>query len=275
MEAAQIGTIEAGGVEQREAGIDLIIEAEILIDNEELKRVGALPDVATAMGQVVEPAQKQYKTSDWRAKRPVMRDLQWQQKPVIDHIVNTYKDGISQAVRGKLSAMPSDWVDQLMAGAQYIKDPKALQLSPTEDKKWRSIYSTLMLPMGSGEDRKGFMGKFAAEFEAATADNKIQSNGGQHVFQSTLTGFNAAMKELDPFAGAKLSDTKRHGWDVADEPGYDKEIKSAITDQFSDVISMMLGTDARVTRIHDDGKFEFRAQAPTEPEQPVAPEAGI
>lgn len=268
-----MGTIEGGGVEQREAGIDLIIEAEILIDMDELKRVGALPDVATAMQQVVEPAQKQYKTGDWRAKRPVMRDLQWQQKPAIDYIVNTYKEDIAQAIRSKLSAMPSDWVDQLMAGAQYIKDPKALQLSPTEDKKWRSIYSTFMLPMGSAEDRKGFMGKFASELEAAATGNKIQSNGDQHVFQSTLIGFNTAMKELDPYAGAKLSDTKKYGWDVADEPGYDKEIKSAVIDQFSDVVSMMLNTNARVTRVHDDGKIEFRARL-AEPE-PMAPEAEV
>lgn len=277
MEAVQMGNIEAGGIEEREASVDLIIEAEILIDGEELKRVGALPDVAAAMKQVVEPVQKQYKATDWRAKRPVMRDLQWQQKPAIDYIVNTYKEDIAQAIRGKLSKMPSDWVDQLMAGAQYIKDPKALQLSPTEDKKWRSVYSTFKLPLGSAEDRKGFLGKFASEVEAAMAANKIVQNGDQHVFQSTLSGLESTMKELDPYAGAPLSHTKIHGWDVADEPGYDKEIKSAFVDQLSDVIGMMLSAEARITKIHDDGKFEFRAQRFNDdlPEEPMAPETGI
>lgn len=277
MEAVQMGTIEAGGIQEREASIDLIIEAEILIDNEELKRVGALPDVATAMKQVVEPVQKQYKATDWRAKRPVMRDLQWQQKPAIDYIVNAYKEDIAQAIRGKLGKMPSDWVEQLMAGAQYIKDPKALQLSPTEDKKWRSIYSTYMLPLGSAEDRKGFLGKFATEFEAAASANKIAQNGDQYVFQSTLTGFESTMKELDPYAGAQLSHTKIHGWDVADEPGYDKEVKSAFIDQFSDAISIMFNAEARVTRVHDDGKIEFRAQKLSDdlPEEPLTPEAEI
>jgi hypothetical protein len=278
IEAVQMGTIEAGGIEQREASIDLVIEAEILIDNDELKRVGALPDVAVAMKQVVEPAQKQYKTSDWRAKRPVMRDLQWQQKPAIDYIINAYKEDIAQAIRSKLGKMPSDWVEQLMAGAQYIKDPKALQLSPTNDKKWRSVYSTFMLPFGSAEDHKGFLGKFATEFEASMSDNKLAQNGDRYVFQSTLTGFESTMKELDPYAGTSVSHTKIHGWDVADEPGYDKEVKSAIVDQLSDVVSMVMNADARIIKVYDDGKIEFRAQMLDDDEelpQEQPPEAEI
>jgi hypothetical protein len=40
---------------------------------------------------------------------------------------------------------------------------------------------------------------------------------------------------------------------------------------------MMFNADARVTRVHDDGKVEFRAQKLSDdlPEEPLTPEAEI
>ena len=261
--------IQMGEVEIREALINLIIDAEVMVDADELKRIAAIPEVAQALQQVVEPQMKQYKAADWRAKRPVMRDLQWQQKPVIDYIINTLKADILQAIKGKLAGIPNDWTDALLADAKYGKDPKALQLSQSEDKKWRSIYVTITADLGSAEDRKGFIGKLAAEFENAVTNNQIQHSGDTLVFQSSLTGFETAMKSLDPYSGAKLSDTKVHGWDVADEKGYDKEIKNAFVDHISEMMGSVLGTQARVTNIGDDGKITASASMPTdELEQP-------
>lgn len=269
--------IQMGEVDIREALINLIIDAEVMIDGEELKRIQAIPEVAQSLQQVIEPEQKKYQAADWRSKRPVMRDMQWQQKPVIDYVINTFKDQIITAVKQKLSGIPTEWIDALLADAKYGKDPKALQLSPSDDKKWRSIYIVITSDIGTAEERKGFIGKLAGEFENAVANNKLQRSGDSFVFQSSLTGFDSAMKTLDPHSGTKLSNTKIHGWDVADEHGYDKEVKNAFVDHISDMMSSLLGTEARVTAIHDDGKIVASSRMPTEepdqpmPEQPTPP----
>lgn len=254
--------VKLGEIEIKDAFSRLIVEAEILVDADELKKVAAIPEVATALQQVVAPQTKQYKPTDWRAKQVVMRDLQWQQRPVIEHIVNSYKEDIIQAFKAKLK-IPSDWANLLFHNMKYIIDPKALQLSPTTDKKWRSIYVLMTSDLGSADDHSGFLGKFATEFDNAVNNNQIAKNGDELVFKSSLTGLDSTFKILDPYAGAKLSTTKVHGWDVADEPGYDAEIKSAFTDHFSRIMESVY-PNARITKIDDNGQFHFTAQEPVE-----------
>lgn len=281
--------VKLGEIEVKDAFSRLIIEAEILIDADELKKVAAIPEVATALQQVVAPQAKQYSGEDWRAKQVVMRDLQWQQKPVIDYIAKSYKEDIIQAFKAKLK-IPNDWANLLLRNMKYIIDPKALQLSPkTEPKygkfgkygdrearkrgeavpkkqedgvKWRSIYVLIVSDIESSE---GFLGKFATEFNNAVNSGQVTKVGDEFVFQTTLTGLESTFKTLDPYAGTKLSSTQQYGWDVADEPGYDAEIKSAFVDHFSRAIDQVY-PQAHVTKIDDNGQFSFTAQEPEQEE---------
>lgn len=247
-------SVKMGEIEVREAFTNLVIDAEILVDAEEIKNISATPEVANALKQVVAPQSKQYKPTDWRAKQVVMRDVQWQQRPVIEHIANLYKNDIIQTFKSKLK-IPNDWSSALLNNMNYAIDHKALQLSPSTDKKWRSIFMILTSNLDT------FLEKFATEFNNAVANNAVMKTGDGFAFQSSLTGFDSTFKNLDPYSGAKLSNTKRHGWDVADEPGYDKEIKNAFVDHFSDIISQVY-PDARVTNIDDNGQVKFNANEP-------------
>lgn len=247
-------SVKMGEIDVREAFTNLVIDAEILVDAEEIKSISAMPEVANALKQVVAPQSKQYKPTDWRAKQVVMRDVQWQQRPIIEYIANLHKDEIIKIFKSKLK-IPTDWSNALLNNVSYAIDHKALQLSPSTDKKWRSIYVILT----SGLD--GFLGKFATEFNNAVANNAIAKTNDGFTFQSSLTGFDTTFKNLDPYSGAKLSNTKRHGWDVADEPGYDKEVKNAFVDHFSDIIGQTY-PDARVTSIEDNGRVNFTASEP-------------
>ena len=245
-------SVKMGEIEVREAFTNFVIDAEILVDAEEIKKISAMPEVAGALKQVVAPQTKQYKPTDWRAKQVVMRDVQWQQRPIIEYVANLYKDDIIQAFKSKLK-IPSEWSNALLNNIKYAIDHKALQLSPSTDKKWRSVFLILT------SDLSVFLEKFAAEFNNAVQNNAVMKTGDGFSFKSSLTGFDSTLKNLDPFSGAKLSNTKRHGWDVADEPGYDREIKNALMDHFSDIISQTY-PDARVTNIDDNGQVNFNAR---------------
>jgi len=255
--------IRMGEIDVRDAFSNFIVDGEILVDNDELKKVSAIPEVAASLQQVTAPQTKQYKPTDWRAKQVVMRDVQWQQRPVIEYIANTYKQDIIQAFKSKLK-IPNDWINALLHNAKYVIDPKALQLSPTTDKKWKSVFVSLISDLGSSEGG-GIIGKFASEFKQAMDNGAIQRNGNQYQFQSSLTGFDSTLKTLDPYSGAKLSSTKKHGWDIADEPGYDKEIRNAFIDHFSDVIDAHY-PNARVLNVDDNGIVRFTADEPIEDE---------
>ena len=279
-----------GEVEAREAYLNLIMDAEIVVDKAELARVAKIPEVAQSLQQVQAPERPEYKPQDWRAKQVVIRDIQWQQKPVIDYIAQVYKRDVIEAVSGALN-LPEVWKNELFTDIKYRLEPQALQLSsPGKDRDWKSVFVQLELGLGSVPDGTGFLGKLASEFDAAEEAGQLQEAEGMTVFQSSLTGFDSVLKNLDPYAGAQISQTKvagpspyaafrqeeesgrfkrekpehelgKGGWDIADEPGYDKEIRSAFYDHFSDVVS------GKVSKIDDAGRIYFTPTKHEEPEE--------
>jgi hypothetical protein len=247
-EAAKLGEVDA-----REAYLNLIMDAEIIVDKAELAQVAKVPEVAQALQQVQAPQRPEYKPQDWRAKQVVIRDIQWQRKPVIEYIAQNYKNDVIEAVSANID-VPADWKKELFAKTSYRLEPQALQLSsPDEkDKNWKSVFVQVIMDLGDSES--GFLGKLSSEFDVAESSGKLQQAEEMMSFQSSLTGFDSALRHLDPYAGAKLSGTKIKGWDVADEPGYDKEIRSAFYDHFSDVVG------GKVSKIDDAGRVYFTPQ---------------
>lgn len=280
LEAVRIGEIEA-----RDAMTDLILDAEILVDDAELAKIKGLPEIQQALGGVAAPAGPTYSGQDWRAKGSEMRRLQWKQKPVIDFIASTYKGAVLKAVAGKLSSLPEQWRQVLMANPTYRLETKGLQLSPTADKTFKSIFVQVVLGLGNYETGDGFLGRLSGEFEQALASNQVQEAADGLVWKSSLTGLDSLFKQLDPFAGRKESSFQIHGHDVArwkkieddpsaSEPGYDLHVKEALLDQIQNVLEdkLMEAMSTRVEslKVSDDGVFVFQAAAPepaTEPEQ--------
>ena len=274
LEAVKLGPIEA-----REAFTDLVLDAEILVDDAELAKIKTLPDIKQV--PVVAPDRPAYKAGDWRAKGSEMRNVQWKQKPVIDYIANTYKDAVMKAVGEKLSAIPENWRSLLMTHPQYRLEAKGLQLSPTEDKQWKSVFVQVVLPLGDVESG-GFLGGLAQEFEQALANNQVQEAADGLVWKSSLTGLDSLFKSLDPFAGTKASERQIHGQYVARwgekpeeaEPGYDLNVKEGMMDQIQNVLNDKLvdvmGADVQSVNVGDDGVFVIKANPPepsTEPER--------
>lgn len=249
-------TVRLGEIDAREAYTELILDAEILVDEAELKKIAGIPEVAQALAQITSPETPQYKPQDWRAKMPVMREVQWKKKPIIDYIANSYKNDVIQAARDQFKSVPADWVAQLFEHVEYRLEPKALQLSPSEDKKWKSVFVQLIMDLGSAEDYRGFLGKFAKEIEDAAEAGKI-ADAEKITVNSSLVGLDTALKALDPYAGAKLSSTKISGHDIADEPGYDKEIRSGFYDRLAEAASVGLSADVKIDSISDNGQFVF------------------
>jgi hypothetical protein len=258
-EAVQVGEIDA-----REAYLHLIMDAAIQVDDVEIKKISQLPEVSSV--PLAQPEVKKYKPGDWRAKEVVIRDVQWQKKPVIDHIAETYKEDVIQAIRTKFSTMPTDWQDALFADIVYRLESKALQLAPSPDKKWKTVYVQLVMHLGSALEEKGFLGKLTQELERVS-EGQVQEVEGQLTVQTSLTGFDSVLSDLDPYAGAEMSKTMIHGRLVADDPGYDKEIRSAFNDHIGEIAGMILGVEATVDRIDNDGKISFSVgKIPAEPE---------
>ncbi|MEM3097279.1 MAG: hypothetical protein QXU32_00980 [Nitrososphaerales archaeon] len=244
----------------REASEKLVIDATIFIDKDEMKNIASIPEVAEAMKDVKAPPQPAYKPTDWRARRySATREAQWQKRPIIDYVANKYKNDIIQAAKD-LFNIPNGWKSTLFKDIKYRTEPKALQLAQTDDG-WYAIYVQVIADLGSSEDSSSFLGRLADEFRAAHNADKIVKDDDTYTFQTTLTGFDSSLKEIDPYSGVKLSDTKIHGWDIADEPGYDKEIRSAFVDHLSWIISEIY-PDARVREIRDDGRIVFTSSGP-------------
>lgn len=275
LEAVRIGEIEA-----RDASTDLILDAEILVDDAELAKIKNLPEIKQALSDVPVPA-PQFGTTernrgDWRAKGSEMRKLQWKQKPVIDYIAGTYKPAIFKAVAEKLASIPEQWRNALMTNPTYRLETKGLQLSPTADKSMKSVFVQVVLGLGSYEG-DGFLGKIAQEFEQALAGGQVQEAADGLVWKSSLTGLDTLFKSLDPFAGHKESEHKIHGHDVARwakieddpsaaEPGYDLHVKEALLDQIQNTMDQKLveamSTGVESIQVSDDGVFVIKALAP-------------
>ena len=69
------------------------------------------------------------------------------------------------------------------------------------------------------------------------------------------------MFKIDPYAGSKLSDAKVGDWDIADEPGYDKEVRSGFIEQMSEAISHINESLVHITSIDDDGTISFKSES--------------
>lgn len=277
LEAVRIGEIEA-----RDAMTDLVLDAEILVDDAELAKIKALPEMQQALGGVTAPAGPTYSGGDWRAKGSEMRRAQWKQKPVIDYIASTYKGAVLQAVAAKLSPIPEQWRQVLMANPVYRLETKGLQLSPTEDKTFKSIFVQVVLSLGDYETGDGFIGRISKEFEQALASNQVQEAADGLVWKSSLAGLDSLFQNLDPFAGKQASSHQIQGHDVArwgegpgqSEPGYDLHVKEGLLDQIQnaleDKLMEAMGTRLESLKVSDDGVFVFQAAVPepsTEPEQ--------
>lgn len=269
-EAVHLGEIEA-----REAFVDLLLDAEILVDDAELKSISQLEPVKQALSAVTAPEGPTYKTGDWRAKGSEMRTAQWKQKPVIDYIASTHKNAILQAILEKFASLPGDWRQSIMEKPTYWLETKGLQLSPTEDKKWKRVFVQVKLDLGSYEDGTGFLGKLSKEFEQAIMNGQIQESGENVIWKSSLTGLETVFKKFDPHSGAKSASHQIHGHDVArwgegpDEadPGYDLHIKEGLMDQIQSALDDKLveGLNAdlqSLKSISDDGTFVFKVIPP-------------
>jgi hypothetical protein len=253
-------SVKFGSIEAKEAFLKFIIDAEIIIDDAEIKQISILPEVSKELGQVKAPETPQYKPTDWRAKRPYMREVQWQKRPIIDYVINTYKDDLLKSVREKFKSISPEWQQTLFSKVKYYRDPKALQLSPSPDKKLKSIYVAFELNL------KAFIGKFANEFIDAFDSGKITNINDEYVFQTSLTGVESLFKILDPYAGSKLSSTMVHGREIADEPGYDINIKSGIYDRIVDIIEPNYDGTMTIKQFSDDGKLHYTIDRKQEPD---------
>jgi len=246
-------TVKLGTIAARDAYSNLIIDAEILVDKQELESITNLPDIATALQQVVRPTMPVYTGKDWRAKQSIMRDIQWQKRPIIEYIASTYKDEIIKAINSKFNVINDDWRKLLFTNPKYKLESNTIQLSYSDDKNWRSVFVQITL------DLNKLIEKLENEFETAFEAGTISNVSNQKVFKSTLTGFETLMKELDPYAGAKLSTTKIHNREIADEPGYDLAIREVIYERIENFIEMFY-SNAKINQFTDDGLIYFTAE---------------
>jgi hypothetical protein len=257
------------------------MDAEILVDDAELQKIKSTPEITQALGGVVAPDRPDYKPTDWRAKGSEMRNAQWKQKPVIDYIASTYKGAVIKAIAEKFAPLPDAWRQALLEKPAYRLETKGLQLSPTEDKKWKSIFVQVILDLG-GAETGGFLGKLSQEFDQALANNQVQEAADGLVWKSSLTGLESFFKNLDPYSGTKQSDRKIHGQLVArwgekpheTEPGYDLHVKDGFLDQIQNALAEKLldatGISSESVTVSDDGVFNFKARPPepaSDPEQ--------
>jgi hypothetical protein len=203
-----------------------------------------------------------------------------------------------KAIAAKMASIPEPWRQVLLEKPTYRLETKGLQLSPTSDKQWKSIFVQVELDLGSYEDGTGFLGKLSQDFEQAAANNQVQEAADGIVWQSSLSGLETFFKSIDPFAGTKPSSHQIQGHDVArwedveddpsaSEPGYDLHVREGLLDQIQnaldDKLVQVLGVGVESLKISDDGVFVFKALPPapaTDPErmaddveEPVEPEA--
>lgn len=258
--------VHIGDVEARDAYWDLLMDATIYVDSEEIDRVSVDPDVLQGLLDY-EPADPKYKGKDWRAKDPAMRKMQKSQRPVITHIAKEYQHAVVEAILGKFHGLPKDWVDALIGpggkNLEYGLEQFALQLSPAKDPEWRQVFVQVKILLG--DENEGFMGKLAKDFQRALAAGTVKQQNGQAVWDARLTGLNSALADLDPYSGAKMSNTKIGNLDIADEPGYDKHIREGMAERMEEVLS--LAGDGEIThlKINDDGSLSFNLKE-TKPE---------
>lgn len=279
--------VQVGEVQARDVSSHLTMEVTIAIDRGEIDRISKIPEVITAMGKVAEPEIRKYGTTertsgDWRAKIPEIRKLQWKHRPIIDYIVEAYKESALEAVENKFAALSPEWRTVLFGAnrenMQYSKDPKALQLSmvsgsdiktskekgqamwPDNTNKWKFVYVEVAIDLGDAESGTGFIGQIAKEAtQAAEAGRIVQAEEGKMQWQSSLTGLDAVMRELDPYAGAKMSATKVGIYDIADEPGYDIHVREGMLDRIQEVLGMALHADLSGVDVDNSGVFSMTA----------------
>lgn len=293
-EAVQIGEIQPF-----DASIDLIMEATIAVDREEIAHISKIPEVVQSMGEVVAPATKQYGTTyknvgDWRAKVPEIRKMQWKQKPIIDYIIEANKEAVLEAVQNKFAPLSPEWRTVLFGAnrenMRYAKDAKALQLStlstsdintaaerkqkiwPDSSTRWKFIYVHVIIGLGDVASGTGFVGAIAKEAQQALEAGQMLTGGeGQMKWPSSLAGLDAVLRELDPHTGVKAG-SKRvkigdFEYDVADEPGYDLEVRSSILDKIQEALAIALETSVSGVEIDNDGSIIFSAvETPEEDE---------
>jgi hypothetical protein len=317
--------VQVGEVQARDVSSHLTMEVTIAIDRGEIDRISKIPEVIASMGKVVAPDVRKYGTTvatsgDWRAKVPEIRKLQWKHRPIIDYIAESYKETALEAVENKFAALSPEWRTALFGPNRenmgYSKDPKALQLStfspsdiatakdqgksmwPDNTAKWKFVYVEVAINLGDAESGTGFLGQIAKEArQAATAGKIVRADEGQMQWHSSMVGLDSALRELDPYAGTKMSATKIGIYDIADEPGYDIHVREGVLDRIQETLSATLHADISGVDADDRGIFSFTAahisvEEPTdqddiaaemEPEAPElepegtpeAPEAGL
>lgn len=285
--------VEIGDVQALDVSTHLNMEVTIAIDRPEIDKISKIPEVADAIAKQIPPDVKKYGTTeknagDWRAKVPEIRKAQWKFKPVIEYIIKAYEEFVLGAAVQKFAGMPDDWKKAMFGGegenVEYQKDPKALQLSthsksdidtatdqgktmwPDNTGKWRFIYVNVSINLGdldeSLEGGTGFFGKLNQEFRAAVTAGRVGKIDDKTMqIQTTLTGFDSVLRDLDPYSGKKSSDAKIGIYNIADEPGYDLEIRIGFIERISEMISYAL--DNRITnlKVDDNGVFTFNAAA--------------
>lgn len=279
--------VQIGEVEARDVSSHLDMEVTIAIDRAEIDRISKIPEVIDAMSKVVAPDIRKYGTTvatsgDWRAKIPEIRKLQWKHRPIIDYIVEAYKESALEAVENKFAALPPAWRTVLFgpdrANMEYSKDPKALQLSmfspsdiatakdqgkpmwPEASNKWKFVYVNVSIDLGDAQSGTGLVGQIAKEAAQAAQTGKVAEVAeGEMQWQSSLTGLDAVLRELDPYAGTKMSTTKIGVYDIADEPGYDIHVREGILDRVQEALSTAFGTSVSGVDVDDNGVFSFAA----------------
>lgn len=268
--------VHIGDIEARDAYWDLLMDATIYVDSEELDRVSVDPDVLQGLMDYEEKP-SQYKEGDWRNKESAQRKAQKSQRPVITHIAKEYQHAVVAAILEKFDSLPKDWVEALIGpggkNLEYGLEQFALQLSPTTNPEWRRVFVQVKILLG--DENEGFMGKLANDFKRALAAGVVRQEGGQATWDARLTGLGGALKELDPYSGAKMSNTKIGNLDIADEPGYDKHIREGLIERMEEVLSLAGDNEITHLQINDDGSlsFNFKESKPeVEPGPEEAPE---
>lgn len=277
-EAVQIGEVQA-----HEAFTNLVMEATIAVDRPELAAISKIPEIAQGLKSAVMPQQKVYKPTDLRAKVPEIRKAQFLQAPVIDHIIESYKESVLEAVENKFASLTPEWQAALFGpnreNMTYAKDPKALQLSkltpndiknaakrnqqlwPDATQNWRFIYVEITINLGDAT--KGFLGAIANEARQAYAAGTMNEAGeGQIQWQSSLTGLDSALRGIDPYSGVKMSSTEVKsdiGHYLLPDEGYDIHVREGILDRVQETLDVALETEVASVDVNDDGVFTFLA----------------
>lgn len=233
-----------GSIESREAMNKLIYDVEVQVDMQELATLSKDKDIQDQISKVTGV---KYQEDDWRHKGESFRTQALKDKPVGNKIIMDHKDEVMAEIKKHFSDIPVEWANLVMADHEYGIDPKAKQLNEIDG--WFSAYGIAVFDLGK------FMTKFAEEFKAA---------GMPMQFKSSLTGFNKMMAKIDEFAGQKLSDTVvdtiAGKWEIADEKGYDKEVRSGFLEQMSDAISNVADKVIFIDSIADDGTVTLKAE---------------